>query len=52
MAQDLALFARPSTLGFLIDRCLGFVAAKPAATVRRPHLVCHRRDLQDIVIAN
>jgi hypothetical protein len=52
MAQDLALFARPSSLGFLIDRCLGFVATKRVATVRRPHLVCHRRDLQDIVIAN
>jgi len=52
MAQDLALFARPSTLGFYIDRCLAFVVAKPQAKVCRRPLVCHKRDLQDIVIAN
>ena len=52
MAQDLALFSRPSTLGFLIDRCVALVAAKPAHKPIKPQLVCQMRDLQEIVIAN
>ena len=58
MAQDIALlthFARPSTLGVWLDRCLayvGVVAAKPAAKPLQPQRVCRMCDLQEIVIAN
>jgi hypothetical protein len=52
MAQNLALFSRPSTLGLFIDRCVALVAAKPAVKPKPPQLVCQMRDLQEIVIAN